>query len=64
LFRSTSETKVKQNLMVFIKSTIVLNKEDNADISRRKFEGIYEVDLSDKLGINGIDEHLNKLFKN
>lgn len=64
LFRSTSETKVKQNLMVFIKSTIVLNKEDNADISRRKFDGIYEVDLSDKLGINGIDEHLNKLFKN
>ncbi|MCP5326315.1 MAG: type II secretion system secretin GspD [Oceanospirillaceae bacterium] len=64
LFRSTSETKVKQNLMVFIKPSIVLNKEDSADIARRKFDGIYEVDLSDKLGVDGIDKQLNKLFKN
>ena len=64
LFRSTSETKVKQNLMVFIKPSIVLNKEDSADIARRKYDGIYEVDLSDKLGVDGIDKQLQKLFKN
>jgi len=64
LFRSSSETHVKQNLIVFIKPTVVLNKEDNRTILRRKYDGIYDVDLSDHIGIDGIDARLDMMFRN
>jgi general secretion pathway protein D len=64
LFRSSSETHVKQNLIVFIKSTVVLSKEVNRDILRRKYDGIYDVDLSELIGTDGIDARLNMMFEN
>ena len=62
LFRSSSESRVKQNLIVFLKTTVVLSKEDSRDILRRKYDGIYEVDLSDRIGVDGIDEKLQRIF--
>ena len=62
LFRSSSESHVKQNLIVFLKPTIVLNKEDSRDILRRKYDGIYEVDLSEHIGEEGIDKKLEEIF--
>lgn len=62
LFRSSSESHVKQNLIVFLKPTIVLNKEDSRDILRRKYDGIYEVDLSEHIGGEGIDKKLEEIF--
>ena len=62
LFRSSSESHVKQNLIVFLKTTVVLSKEDSRDILRRKYDGIYEVDLSDQIGAEGIDAKLQSIF--
>ena len=63
LFRSSSESHVKQNLIVFIKTTIVLDKQDSLDIIRRKYDGIYEIDLSAEIGAEGIDAKLNSIFE-
>ena len=62
LFRSTSEQHVKQNLIVLLKPSIILDKETNQEILRRKYDGIYDVDLSEEIGKDGIDEKLNRLF--
>jgi general secretion pathway protein D len=62
LFRSSGEIHVKQNLIVFLKPTVVLDKEKNADILRRKYDGIYEVDLSERIGDDGIDKRLHMIF--
>ena len=62
LFRSSSESHVKQNLIVFIKTTIVLDKEDSLEIIRRKYDGIYEVDLGSEIGNEGIDAKLQSIF--
>lgn len=64
LFRSSSESHVKQNLIVFLKPTVVLSKEDNQEILRRKYDGIYEIDLSAKIGADGIDAKLQQIFAN
>lgn len=62
LFRSSSEVHVKQNLIVLLKSTVILDKESNKDILRRKYDGIYDVDLSKHIGDEGVDEKLRMLF--
>lgn len=62
LFRSSSESHVKQNLVVLLKPTVVLNKEDNKEVLRRKYDGIYDVDLSKHIGDEGIDKKLELLF--
>ena len=62
LFRSSTEVHEKQNLIVFIKTTIVLSKEDNQDILRRKYDGIYEIDLSEEIGVEGIDAKIESIF--
>ncbi|WP_396587280.1 type II secretion system secretin GspD [Bermanella sp. R86510] len=63
LFRSTSESHVKQNLIVFIKPTVVLDKTTNQKILRRKYDGIYDIDISEVMGDDGIDKKLEKLFE-
>jgi general secretion pathway protein D len=63
LFRSSSKSHVKQNLIVFLKSTVVLTKEDNREILRRKYDGIYDVDLSEMIGVEGIDKRLEMMFE-
>ncbi|GAA6135149.1 GspD family T2SS secretin variant XcpQ [Oceaniserpentilla sp. 4NH20-0058] len=63
LFRSSGESHVKQNLVVLLKPTVVLSKETNQEILRRKYDGIYDVDLSRHIGEDGIDKKLELLFQ-
>jgi general secretion pathway protein D len=56
LFRSTNNTHEKQNLLVFLRPTVIANKERVAEVSRRKYSNVWEVE------IEGIDplELMNK----
>ncbi len=62
LFRSSSESHVKQNLIVFIKTTIILSRADSQEILRQKYDGIYEIDLSEEIGVEGIDAKIESIF--
>ncbi len=58
LFKSETKSMEKQNLLVFLRPTVLTNKEDIKREARRKYNGIYEVE------IEGTDpvEKLNDLF--
>ncbi len=43
LFRSTAEKYEKQNLLIFLRPTVLASKEDSAKINERKFTGVWEV---------------------
>ncbi len=63
LFRSTSTEQVKSNLMVFLRPTIVNNGETSRQVTRDKYNGLWEFSLSDQLGVDDIDTHLNQMFE-
>ena len=54
LFRSTQSTVVKQNLVVFLRPTILRNKEAARAVTVEKFDELWELNLSVKAG-NGAD---------
>jgi len=58
LFKSTSEKHDKQNLLIFLRPTVLGSREDSAKINERKFTGVWEVE------IEGVDprEVINQLF--
>jgi general secretion pathway protein D len=62
LFRSSSSEHVKSNLMVFLRPTIVNNAETSRALTREKYNGIWEFDVSDQLGADSIDASLDRLF--
>ncbi|MBS3805809.1 MAG: type II secretion system secretin GspD, partial [Oleiphilaceae bacterium] len=43
LFSSESETRVKRNLLVFLRPTIMLDKGDTVAATNEKYEGLWEV---------------------
>ncbi len=45
LFRSTSDLHEKQNLLVFLRPTVITSKEKVADVSRRKYSNVWEVEI-------------------
>ena len=45
LFRSTKLTKVKQNLLIFIKATIIKDPEKARNLSRRKYNFMRDIQL-------------------
>ncbi len=53
LFRSTSSSKEKQNLLVFLRPTIMRNKEEARAISDSKYQGLWELNLSIKEELEG-----------
>lgn len=63
LFKSKSSSKVKSNLMVFLRPTIVTQTGTARELTQEKFNGIWEFTLSDKLGVDQVNEHINSLFK-
>ena len=63
LFKSHSTAQVKSNLMVFLRPTIVNNAGIAKDITRDKFNGIWEFSVSDKLGVEQVDEQMNSMFR-
>lgn len=53
LFSSQSERRVKRNLLVFLRPTIMFNKDEAIAATNDKFEGLWEVDLGirEKMGL-------------
>jgi len=53
LFSSESETRIKRNLLVFLRPTIMLGKEDAAAATTEKFNRLWDVNLEvrEKLGL-------------
>jgi general secretion pathway protein D len=71
LFSSESESKVKRNLLVFLRPTILLDKGDAIKITDRKYQGLWDLNLEiqDKLRDRPTEEPaerpvINELFLN
>ncbi len=62
LFRSSSTEKVKSNLMVFLRPTIVNSSEVVRDVTHDKYNGLWEFSLSDELGVDDVNSQLDRLF--
>lgn len=58
LFSSESESRVKRNLLVFLRPTIMLGKEESVAVTTDKFNGLWDVnlDVRRKLGLPAPDE--------
>lgn len=63
LFRSTSTVVTKQNLLVFLKPTILRDKAANRSVTEEKFDQLWQLNLDIKES-NGVSrEELDKLEK-
>lgn len=63
LFRSKSVSKVKSNLMVFLKPTIVSDSSGVRALTEQKFNGIWEFSVSSELGNRDLDAEIETLFR-
>jgi general secretion pathway protein D len=63
LFKSKSTQHVKRNLMVFLKPTIVLDKQKATTLTHDKYNGIWEFELSGDVEVDAVDKRMNRLFK-
>lgn len=57
LFKSKSKTKSKTNLLVFLRPTVIRNKEDALSATHDKYSSVWEVE------INSVDRTLDGLFE-
>lgn len=63
LFRSTSTMVTKQNLLVFLKPTILRDKESTRAVTNEKFDELWQLNLSIREGQGEDPEELKKLEK-
>jgi general secretion pathway protein D len=63
LFKSKSTQHVKRNLMVFLRPTIVLDKQKATALTQDKYNGIWEFELSGDLKVDDVDRRMGRLFK-
>jgi general secretion pathway protein D len=63
LFKSKSTKHVKRNLMVFLRPTIVLDKQKALALTHDKYNGIWEFELSGDIEVDSVDQRMNRLFK-
>ena len=63
LFKSKSTQHVKRNLMVFLRPTIVLDKQKATSLTQDKYNGIWEFELSGDIEVDSVDRRMNRLFK-
>lgn len=61
LFKSKSTQQVKSNLLIFLRPTIVNTSGLAKDVSKKKFEGIWEFNVSDRIGL-GEGSEISDLF--
>lgn len=57
-FRSTSESRTKTNLLVFLRPTIIRTQDEADEVTERKYRDIYEVEIT-----SPTFERLDKLFE-
>lgn len=62
LFKSRSTEHVKSNLMVFLRPTIVNTSGLSKNVTKKKFDGLWEFDISDQIGISS-EEAMSDLFE-
>ena len=48
-FRSTSTSRTKSNLLVFLRPTVIRSKEDASKATNRKYDDIWEVEISSEI---------------
>ncbi len=63
LFKSKSTQHVKRNLMVFLRPTVVLDKQKATTLTQDKYNGIWEFELSGDVEVDSVDRRMNRLFK-
>lgn len=63
LFRSTSKKVTKQNLLVFLRPTILRDKESTRAVTNEKFDELWELNLSIKAAQGEDQEDLEQLVK-
>jgi general secretion pathway protein D len=63
LFKSKSTKHVKRNLMVFLRPTIVLDKQKALALTHDKYNGIWEFEMSGDVNVDSVDQRMNRLFK-
>jgi general secretion pathway protein D len=65
LFKSRSTTRVKTNLLVFIRPTIISNSEDATRLTSQKYSGIWELktDEEDSSDTSARSEGLKQIFQ-
>lgn len=56
LFRSDTQTVTKQNLLVFLRPTVIREAEDADRVTARKYAGVYEVEISSEDAAEEIDQ--------
>ncbi len=61
LFKSRSTQHVKSNLMVFLRPTIINTSGLSQNVTKKKFDGIWEFSISDEIGISS-EEAISNLF--
>ena len=61
LFRSTSKTVTKQNLLVFLRPTILRDKEATKNVTEEKFEQLWQLNLNLRESRGEEREELDKL---
>jgi len=55
-FRNTSTTVEKQNLLVFLKPTVLDDRQAISDVTTRKFDSVYEVEIEGRDSAEAISE--------
>ncbi len=61
LFRSTSISKTKRNLLVFLRPTIQRNREDIEAVTQKKYEGLWEIKFNNYKAKQGIENEESKI---
>ena len=56
LFKSTNKIREKQNLLVFLRPTVLATKEDVKDMSKRKYSGVWEVQIEGRDPLDAISD--------
>lgn len=63
LFKSTSNVNTKQNLLVFLKPTILRNKDDNKAVTDSKFDELWDINLNIKKEQGVTQEEIDAIEK-
>ena len=63
LFKSKRTEHIKRNLMIFLRPTIVLDKQKAVDLTHDKYNGIWSFELSEDIGETDTNTRIDNMFK-
>jgi general secretion pathway protein D len=59
LFRSSTKSRTKRNLLVFLRPTVIRNKEEADNVTSRKYDDVWEVEIRS----SGADTTPDEMFR-